>query len=286
MTWYLIASRYGINCCIWKWKDKIKIEKNPQSLKSHKQICFYSYLKSVFYFKHPSISIFCCSVSDKKPCAQQTCLAEKWKICCDSTLSELTSSCRDTLGYLLHKAKWWGMEKKVTAQTLPETLVDTNVGPFTAVPTTKTKVSIHPTAFNVNPKENVLGSQWGSRTECAKVCDPVLRSAPDGSDLLPSNTTSSLQPPCRHLSAPLCPHILFWRPGINGINKLCWATKPLKSVVHKSHLCYGSRQGTQHKNGVCAVPTAPYTHVSSSHNTVLLRPWKPAALYNKAHQVQ
>lgn len=51
------------------------------------------------------------------------------------------------------------MEKKVTAQTLPETLVDTNVGPFTAVPTTETKVSIHPTAFNVNPKENVLGSQ-------------------------------------------------------------------------------------------------------------------------------
>lgn len=138
------------------------------------------------------------------------------------------------------------MENKVTARPLPETLVDTSAGAFTAVPRTETKVRIHLVAFNLDPKGNVLGSQgkhnkpaWGSRTECARICNPLLRSATVGTDLLPSNKMSSLLPHSWHLSAPSCPHIPFW---MAGINNLCWATKLLKPVVHKSH-SYSSQAG-------------------------------------------
>lgn len=184
------------------------------------------------------------------------------------------------------------MENKVTSWTLSETLLDTSAGAFTAVPRTETKVSIHPTAFNLDPKGNIVGSQgkhnnpaWGSRTEHAKVSDPLLRSATVGTDLLPSNKTASLQPHSQHLSAPSCPHILFWMSGVNGINNLCWATKPLKSVVRKSH-SYSSQAGNSARKWSLGCPYCSLHSHFLSHNTVLLRPQKPGALYNKAHQVQ
>lgn len=184
------------------------------------------------------------------------------------------------------------MENNVTSWTSPETLADISAGAFTAVPRTETKASIHPTAFHLDPKGNVLGSQGkhnkparGSRTEHAKVCDPVLRSATAGTDLLPSNKKPSLQPHSQHLSAPLCPHILFGMPGLNAINDLCWATKPLKSVVQKS-LSYSSQAGNSAwKWSLCCPCCSSHSHFLS-HNTALLRPWQPGALYNKAHQVQ